>query len=58
MIDPGFPYVKKKVQVNCYQMAYAEAGDAAGDPAIFLHGNATSSYMWRNIMQNVEGLEG
>jgi len=56
MIDPGFRYEKKKIQVNGYQMAYAKGGDAAGDPVIFLHGNATSSYMWRNIMPHVEGL--
>ena len=50
MIDPGFPCPKKKARVNGYRMAYAQAGDANGDPIIFLHGNATSSYMWRNIM--------
>lgn len=54
MIDSGIRYAKKTVQVNGYQMAYAETGDADGDPIIFLHGNATSSYMWRNIMPHVE----
>ncbi|MBT7234329.1 MAG: haloalkane dehalogenase [Rhodospirillaceae bacterium] len=56
MIDPHFRYEKKTTQVNGYKMAYAEAGDAEGDPIIFLHGNATSSYMWRNIMPHVEDL--
>ncbi|MBT5840697.1 MAG: alpha/beta fold hydrolase, partial [Rhodospirillaceae bacterium] len=56
MIDPHFRYEKKTAQVNGYKMAYAEAGDAEGDPIIFLHGNATSSYMWRNIMPHVEDL--
>ena len=35
-------------------MAYADEG--AGDPVVFLHGNATSSYMWRNIMPYLEGM--
>ncbi len=30
------------------RMAYVEFGD--GDPIVFLHGNPTSSYLWRNIM--------
>jgi len=39
---------KKRVQVNGSQMAYIEAGK--GDPILFLHGNPTSSYLWRNVI--------
>lgn len=35
-------------------MAYVEVG--RGDPIVFLHGNPTSSYLWRNIMPHLEGL--
>ncbi len=35
-------------------MAYAERG--VGDPILFLHGNPTSSYLWRNVMPHLEGL--
>ncbi len=31
-------------------MAYREAGDADAPVALFLHGNPTSSYVWRNIL--------
>jgi haloalkane dehalogenase len=31
-------------------MAYREAGDRAAPVALFLHGNPTSSYIWRNIL--------
>jgi haloalkane dehalogenase len=34
-------------------MAYAEVG--SGDPIVFLHGNPTSSYLWRNIIPYLEG---
>ena len=27
----------------------------SGDPVVFLHGNPTSSYLWRNIIAEVEG---
>ncbi|MBD3646311.1 MAG: haloalkane dehalogenase, partial [Pseudomonadales bacterium] len=30
------------------KMAYVEEGE--GDPIVFLHGNPTSSYLWRNII--------
>jgi len=35
-------------------MAYRQSGQ--GDPIVFLHGNPTSSYLWRNIIPHVEDL--
>ena len=32
-------------------MAYTEAGE--GRPVVFLHGNPTSSYLWRNVIPHV-----
>jgi haloalkane dehalogenase len=54
MINPVMPYTKKTVTVNGHAMTYVDKGE--GDPIVFLHGNATSSYMWRNIMPYMEGL--
>lgn len=34
------------------RMAYVETG--SGDPIVFLHGNPTSSYLWRNIIPHLE----
>jgi haloalkane dehalogenase len=34
-------------------MAYREAGGAGAPIALFLHGNPTSSYIWRNIIPQV-----
>lgn len=45
---------KKKVQVRGLDMAYYEVG--TGDPIVFLHGNPTSSYLWRNIIPHVQHL--
>lgn len=39
---------KKRVQVNGLELAYVDEG--AGDPVLFLHGNPTSSYLWRNVI--------
>jgi len=47
-------YTKKKVEVQGSRIAYIEAGE--GRPIVFLHGNPTSSYLWRNIIPHVEGL--
>ena len=52
-IDASTRYEKKFVEVLGRRMAYVEHG--TGDPIVFLHGNATSSYMWRNIMPRLEG---
>ncbi|MGE3841271.1 MAG: haloalkane dehalogenase [Vicinamibacterales bacterium] len=45
---------KKKAQVRGLQMAYYEVGN--GDPIVFLHGNPTSSYLWRNVIPHVQHL--
>lgn len=52
-IDPRMRYSKKKITVQGREMAYVDEGE--GDAIVFLHGNATSSYMWRNIMPHMEG---
>ncbi|MAE94139.1 MAG: haloalkane dehalogenase [Deltaproteobacteria bacterium] len=54
MISPEERYAKKKITVLGKEMAYVEQGD--GDPIVFLHGNPTSSYLWRNVMPHLEGL--
>lgn len=42
---------KKYIDVgDGLKMAYVEMGDPNGDPIVFLHGNPTSSYLWRNVM--------
>ncbi|WP_425405276.1 haloalkane dehalogenase [Hwanghaeella sp.] len=45
---------KSFIQVKGKRMAYVEMG--AGAPIVFLHGNPTSSYLWRNIMPELAGL--
>lgn len=47
-----------EVEVLGSRMAFVEAGDAArarGVPVVFLHGNPTSSYVWRNVIPKVAG---
>lgn len=44
---------KKRLSVNGLEMAYAEAGKGAA--VLFMHGNPTSSYLWRNIIPHVSG---
>jgi haloalkane dehalogenase len=43
--DPSY---RKRVSVLDTDMAYVDVGD--GDPIVFLHGNPTPSYLWRNII--------
>ena len=47
-------YPKKHIKIKGKEMAYVDEGQ--GDPIVFLHGNPTSSYLWRNIAPHVEGL--
>jgi haloalkane dehalogenase len=47
-------YNKKRTSVLGSTMAYVEIGH--GDPIIFLHGNPTSSYLWRNVIPYLKDL--
>jgi len=42
---------KKSIDVLGSKMSYLETGK--GEPVIFIHGNPSSSYLWRNIMPYV-----
>ncbi len=49
-LDPT-PLTKSSAVVDGKRMAYHEAGE--GDPVVFLHGNPTSSYLWRNVIPHL-----
>ena len=53
-ISSDFKYSKSFITVNGKNLAYVDSGE--GDPIVFLHGNPTSSYLWRNIMPHLEGM--
>jgi haloalkane dehalogenase len=48
------PLTKKTVDVLDSRMAYHERGEGA--PVLFLHGNPTSSYLWRDVIPELKGL--
>ena len=48
MLSETMPYEKKFASVNGKQIAYVEEG--SGDPIVLLHGNPTSSFLWRNVI--------
>lgn len=47
-VSPEFPFQSKYTEVLDSTMHYVEEGH--GDPILLLHGNPTSSYLWRNII--------
>ena len=52
-ISAAFPFEPKSVEVAHSRLRFVEQGN--GDPVLFLHGNPTSSYLWRNIIPRVSG---
>ena len=47
------PLTKKTVDILGSRMAYHERG--SGTPVLLLHGNPTSSYLWRDVIPELEG---
>ena len=54
MISPDERYPKRRAEVLGSELAYVEVGE--GDPIVFLHGNPTSSYLWRNVIPHLVSL--
>jgi haloalkane dehalogenase len=52
MNSAAFPYQKKRRRVLGSEMAYVDVGE--GDPIVLLHGNPTSSYLWRNVLPHLQ----
>ncbi|HEY5890284.1 MAG TPA: haloalkane dehalogenase [Acidimicrobiia bacterium] len=48
------PRKKERISVLGASMAYVEAGK--GNPIVLLHGNPTSSFLWRNVIPELTGL--
>lgn len=48
------PYARSRVDVLDSEIEFVDEG--AGDAIVFLHGNPTSSYLWRNVIPHVSGL--
>jgi haloalkane dehalogenase len=53
-ISPADPYPRKRMTILGTEIAYVDTG--GGDPIVFLHGNPTSSYLWRNIIPHLSGM--
>ncbi len=47
------PHPRHTVEVLDSRMTYVDTGE--GDPIVFLHGNPTSSYLWRNVIPHLSG---
>jgi haloalkane dehalogenase len=47
-ISTEFSYQLHHLEVNGSRLHYVDEG--VGDSIVFLHGNPTSSYLWRNII--------
>ncbi|MFT5032736.1 MAG: haloalkane dehalogenase [Bermanella sp.] len=53
MISADMPYTKKFTNVQGKKIAYLDEGEGA--PIVLLHGNPTSSYLWRNVVPELTG---
>ena len=54
MISASMPYGKCFKSIKGKSIAYIDVGDGA--PIVLLHGNPTSSYLWRNVVPHLEGI--
>jgi haloalkane dehalogenase len=53
-ISPADTHPRKRIPVLDTEMSYVDTG--SGEPVVFLHGNPTSSYLWRNVIPHVSDL--
>jgi haloalkane dehalogenase len=53
-ISAADAYERHRIAFLETEISYVDTG--AGEPVVFLHGNPTSSYLWRNVIPHVEGI--
>ena len=53
-ISAEFPFKSNFIDIHGSKIHYIDEG--SGDPVLFLHGNPTSSYLWRNIIPHMTSL--
>jgi haloalkane dehalogenase len=53
-ISAADAYERHRIALLETEISYVDTG--AGEPVVFLHGNPTSSYLWRNVIPHVEGV--
>ncbi|SEL81457.1 haloalkane dehalogenase [Blastococcus sp. DSM 46786] len=53
-VSPEDPFPRTRITVKDAEMAYVDVG--TGESIVFLHGNPTSSYLWRNVIPHVQHL--
>jgi haloalkane dehalogenase len=53
-VSPDDPFPRQRLRVHDAEIAYVDVGEGA--PIVFLHGNPTSSYLWRNVIPHVQPL--
>ncbi len=56
VISPVDNHPRKRIAVAGTEIAYVDTGVAGGDPIVFIHGNPTSSFLWRNVIPHLSGL--
>ncbi len=54
-ISPDDPHPRRRAAVLDSEMAFVDTG-AGPATIVFLHGNPTSSYLWRNVIPGLSGL--
>jgi haloalkane dehalogenase len=58
-VSPEDPFPRSRIRIKDAEMAYVDVGTgggAGGGAVVFLHGNPTSSYLWRNVIPHVRHL--
>lgn len=53
-ISAADPHPRQRLRVLDTEISYVDTGQGA--PIVFLHGNPTSSYLWRNVIPSVSGV--
>jgi haloalkane dehalogenase len=53
-ISANDPHPRRRARILDTEINYVDVGQ--GDPIVFLHGNPSSSYLWRNIIPHVADL--
>jgi haloalkane dehalogenase len=55
MIAPDDPFPRRRIDVLDSHMTTIDIDGECGEPIVFLHGNPTHAYLWRNVIPHIRG---
>ena len=54
-LEAEYPFASRDLELDGARLHYIDEGPRGGEPLVFVHGNPTWSFLWRNLVKGLSG---